>query len=203
MIAWAEGRWQPRGLSPRGSRVVGGLLAVIAIVAVVAGGTAATHGDPFGFVKRQWNGFSHAPTADATGSHFGTVGSGRYDFWRVSLDALVAHPIGGLGQDNFADYYLPRRHTNEEPAWTHSLEMRLLAHTGVVGLLLFAAFIVAAVAGSDPGPAARARRRRMGRRRGAAAADACGCFTARSTGSGRCPRSAARRSGSWGWRCAG
>ena len=94
------------------------------------------------------------PTADATGSHFGTVGSGRYDFWRVSLDALVAHPIGGLGQDNFADYYLPRRHTNEEPAWTHSLEMRLLAHTGVVGFALFAAFIVAAVAG-----AIRVRRR--------------------------------------------
>ena len=157
VIAWAEGRWQPRGLSPRGSRVVGGLLAVIAIVAVVAGGTAAAHGDPFGFVKRQWNGFSHVPTADATGSHFGTVGSGRYDFWRVSLDALVAHPIGGLGQDNFADYYLPRRHTSEEPAWTHSLEMRLLAHTGVVGFVLFAGFIVAAVA-----EAIRVRRRAPG-----------------------------------------
>lgn len=153
-IAWAESHWRPRGLSPRGSRIVGGALAVIAVVAVIAGGTAATHGDPFGFVKRQWNGFSHVPTADATGSHFGTVGSGRYDFWRVSLDALAAHPIGGLGQDNFADYYLPRRHTNEEPAWTHSLEMRLLAHTGVVGFLLFAAFIVAAVAG-----AIRVRRR--------------------------------------------
>ena len=148
VAAWAEAHWQPRGLSPRASRIVGGALAVIAVVAVIAGGTAATHGDPFGFIKRQWNGFSHVPTADATGSHFGTVGSGRYDFWRVSLDALVAHPIGGLGQDNFADYYLPRRHTTEEPAWTHSLEMRLLAHTGIVGLLLFAGFMVAAIAGA-------------------------------------------------------
>ena len=160
LIAWAEGRWQPRGLSPRGSRVVGGLLAVIAIVAVVAGGTAATHGDPFGFVKRQWNGFSHVPTADATGSHFTDVGSGRYDFWRVSLDALVAHPIGGLGQDNFADYYLPRRHTSEEPAWTHSLEMRLLAHTGVVGFAAVRGIHRGGRGGSDPGPATRAGRRR-------------------------------------------
>jgi hypothetical protein len=148
LAAWAEARWRPRGLSRRGARIVGGVLAVIVVVAVIAGGTAATHGDPFGFVKRQWNGFSHVPTADATGSHFATVGSGRYDFWRVSLDALAAHPISGLGQDNFADYYLPRRHTTEEPAWTHSLEMRLLAHTGVVGFLLFASFIVAAVGGA-------------------------------------------------------
>ncbi len=66
----------------------------------------------------------------STGSHFADVGSGRYDFWRVSLDAFLAHPLGGLGQDNFADYYVVRGRTGEEPSWTHSLEMRLLAHTG-------------------------------------------------------------------------
>jgi hypothetical protein len=154
LAAWAETLLRPRPLSLRARRLVGGSLAVIGIVAVIAGGTAATHGDPFGFVKRQWQGFSHVPTADASGSHFATVGSGRYDFWRVALDALVAHPIGGLGQDNFADYYLPRRHTNEEPAWTHSLEMRLLAHTGLVGFVVFAAFLVTAIAG-----AMRVRRR--------------------------------------------
>jgi hypothetical protein len=58
----------------------------------------------------------------------------------------VAHPIGGLGQDNFSDYYVSRRRTSEEPQWTHSLEMRLLAHTGIVGFLVFTAFLVAAAA---------------------------------------------------------
>ena len=57
-------------------------------------------------------------------------------------DAFLAHPIGGLGQDNFADYYVKRRHTLEEPSWTHSLEMRLLAHTGAVGFLLFVGFLI-------------------------------------------------------------
>ena len=57
----------------------------------------------------------------------------------------MAHPVGGLGQDNFTDYYLPRRHTQEEPAWVHSLELRLLAHTGLVGFILFAIFLVAAL----------------------------------------------------------
>ena len=33
---------------------------------------------------------SRAPSH--AGSHFTDVGSGRYDFWRVSLDAFVAHP---------------------------------------------------------------------------------------------------------------
>jgi hypothetical protein len=63
---------------------------------------------------------------------------------------LAAHPLGGLGQDNFADYYILRRRTGEEPRWTHSVEMRLLAHTGIVGFGLFAAFLAGAIAAALP-----------------------------------------------------
>jgi hypothetical protein len=154
LIAWAESLLPvPRPNAAR-KRLVAAIVAGLAVLAVCAGALAATHGHPFRFIERQWNGFSH-PTTTATGSHFTDVGSGRYDFWRVSLDAFRAHPIGGLGQDNFADYYITRRHTAEEPAWTHSLELRLLVHTGIVGFLLFAVFLVAAIAA-----ALRARRRR-------------------------------------------
>jgi O-antigen ligase len=69
------------------------------------------------------------------------VGSGRYDFWRVSVEALRAHPLGGIGQDNFADYYVTHRHTTQEPSSAHSLEMSLLAETGLIGFVLFAAFV--------------------------------------------------------------
>jgi hypothetical protein len=72
----------------------------------------------------------------------------------VALHAFEHHPIGGLGQDNFGDYYLTLRRTSEEPSWTHSLELRLLAHTGIVGFLLFGGFLVAAAKA-----AARTRRR--------------------------------------------
>ena len=88
--------------------------------------------------------------AHSGSSHFTDVGSGRYDFWRVALDAFVAHPIGGLGQDNFDDYYVPRRRTDEEPSCTHSIELRLLAHTGLVGFALFATFLIAAIAAAMP-----------------------------------------------------
>jgi hypothetical protein len=119
-------------------------IATLALVAAVAGGVAATHGHPIAFVKRQWHGFSQGDRPSAAASHFDVVGSGRYDIWRVGLDAFVAHPIGGLGQDNFADYYIVHRRTVEEPAWTHSLEIRLLAHSGLVGAALFLAFLIAA-----------------------------------------------------------
>lgn len=153
LIAWGDSLLPVRRSNPARRRMLGTVAVGLAVVAAAVGGVAATHGHPLSFVKRQWNGFSN-PTTQSTGSHFTDVGSGRYDFWRVALDAFVSHPIGGLGQDNFDDYYVPRRRTREEPAWTHSLELRLLTHTGIVGFGLFAAFLAAAIAA-----ALRARRR--------------------------------------------
>jgi hypothetical protein len=145
LAAWAD----QLGRIPSPSRARRRQLAVLATVIAVAGGgagvLAATKGHPFSFLSRQWNGFVHASKETVSTSNFGVVGSGRYDFWRVALDAFLAHPIGGLGQDNFDNYYVPRRRTDQEPAWIHSLELRLLAHTGIVGFLLFAVFLLAAV----------------------------------------------------------
>jgi hypothetical protein len=157
LIAWGEELLDLPPLSKVARRRIGAGVASLAIVVAAAGGVVATHGHPIRFISRQWNGFSHVQTSFSSQSHFSDVGSGRYDFWRVSLDAFAAHPLGGLGQDNFADYYVVHRHTAEEPAWTHSLELRLLAETGLVGFLLFAVFLVAAVAG-----ALSARRRTEG-----------------------------------------
>lgn len=151
--AWADQLWTPTEVSRRWRRVGGGLVAAAAIAAACAGAVVVTHGQPFQFISRQWHGFSQEPTV-STGSHFTDVGSGRYDFWRVALQAFRAHPVGGLGQDNFADYYVRHRHTTEEPEWVHSLELRLLTHTGIVGFLLFAGFLGCALAA-----AVRARRR--------------------------------------------
>ncbi len=154
LLAWAD----QLGRGPTLSRTRRRRLAIAATVIAVAGGCAgalvATKGHPFAFISRQWNGFVHASTETVSTSNFGVVGSGRYDFWRVAIDAFLAHPIGGLGQDNFDNYYVVHRRINQEPAWTHSLEMRLLAHTGIVGFALFSVFIAVAVVA-----ALRARRR--------------------------------------------
>jgi hypothetical protein len=154
LLAWADSLYRGRGLGRTQRRAVGTVLALIGVAGVLAGGLAVSNGHPFSFISRQWHGFAHSE-ASFGASHFTDVGSGRYDFWRVALEAFEHHPIGGLGQDNFGDYYLTKGRTGEEPSWTHSLELRLLAHTGIVGFLLFGGFLVAAIM-------AAARTRRYG-----------------------------------------
>jgi hypothetical protein len=153
VIAWVESLLPTPRPSALRRRLLGTVAVLLAAGAAIAGGFALSHGHPFGYISRQWHGFSH-PTAVHSGSHFSDLGSGRYDFWRVALDAFVSHPVSGLGQDNFYNYYVPRRRTGETPSWPHSLELRLLAHTGLVGTALFALFLIAGIAA-----ALRGRRR--------------------------------------------
>jgi O-antigen ligase/polysaccharide polymerase Wzy-like membrane protein len=128
-------------------------LALLAALAGVVAGFAATDGRPDRKIADYWD-RSVQDAGDDSSSHFASVGTSRPDFWRVSLRALEDRPLTGLGQDNWGDYYLLHRDSDEQPRWTHSLELRLLAHTGLVGFALFAAFVVAAAAG-----ALRGRRR--------------------------------------------
>jgi hypothetical protein len=146
LLAVVDGRLRGRQLAPGRRLILGTVVAVIAVSAAVGGAFAATHGHLPSFVSRELSGFVHPSAATTTaGTHFAAVGTSRYDAWRVSLDAALAHPVGGLGQDNFADYYLVHRHTEKELAWTHSLEFRVLAHTGFVGAVIFCTFLIAAL----------------------------------------------------------
>ncbi len=134
-----------RLLTPRMRRLVS--LAAVGL-AFVAGGAALaikTDGDPVGKARNAWANFKDIE-ADPGGSadRLTSLGSTRYDFWRVAVDVWTDHPIGGLGQDNFLDTYATRRRSSfEEPRWVHSLPLRLLAHTGIVGAALFGGFLLA------------------------------------------------------------
>ena len=145
LVLVAEDRFKPREVR-RSVVLAGGLVAAVLALAVAsAGAVAATHGHPIRFFNEQWHGFTHPSTTNAAqASHFASTGSEREDAWRVALDAFAAHPIGGLGQDNFSDYYTVHGRTGIELAWVHSWELRLLAHTGIVGFLAFIGFLVAA-----------------------------------------------------------
>jgi O-antigen ligase/polysaccharide polymerase Wzy-like membrane protein len=146
LVLVAEDRFKPRE-ARRSVVLAGGLVAAVLALAVAsAGAVAATHGHPIRFFNEQWHGFTHPSTTNAAQvSHFASTGSEREDGWRVALKAFAAHPIGGLGQDNFSDYYTVHGRTGIELAWVHSWELRLLAHTGIVGFLALIAFLVAAV----------------------------------------------------------
>lgn len=129
----------------RGANRVGAVVAILAALAAVAVGFALTDGRPDRRIADYWERSSGYQSTTPGSSRFATVGSNRPDFWRVSLEAFADRPLGGLGQDNWGAYYLRERESSEQPRWTHSLELRLLAHTGVVGAALFAGFLVAAL----------------------------------------------------------
>ena len=146
LVLVAEDRFKPREVRRSVVRATGLVAAVLALAVAAAGAVAATHGHPVRFFNDQWHGFTHpSATNAAAASHFASTGSQREDAWRVALHAFAAHPIGGLGQDNFSDYYTVHGRTGIELAWVHSWELRLLAHTGIVGFLALIAFLVAAV----------------------------------------------------------
>jgi hypothetical protein len=142
----------PAGVARSANRIAAGL-AIAAALAAAAAGLVATHGRPDRTIAHYWNRSNGYKTTAPGTSRFGLIGSNRPDFWRASLDATAAHPLTGLGQDNWGDYYLARRHTYNQPRWTHSLELRLLAHTGIVGLLLFAGFLAGGTAAALRGRA--------------------------------------------------
>src|SRR5581483_9838502 len=131
----------------RVGRIAGQAPAVTAVVAVfaIAGvAVAATHSD-----------FARAlstPAASSDGSGLPAAGSthlsslslnGRREAWRVAGGLISKHPLAGGGQSAFARAWTEDRQTAGlyiiQP---HSLELELLGDLGVVGLALFAGFVV-------------------------------------------------------------
>jgi tetratricopeptide (TPR) repeat protein len=135
--AVVEGR---RELSPSTARRLHrsiAALAIVVLVAVLAGGFAVA-GNPVTRIRHGWDTFKGGYAADATsGSRLVSgLGSNRYDFYRVALDEFVAHPVLGIGVDNFQQQYLRHGRSYETPHYPHSVELRTLTETGLVGVLL-------------------------------------------------------------------
>ncbi len=121
-------------------------LAAAALALIAVAGVAVASSDR---LSREWDEFKGGDQQAGIGeSRFTTAGgSNRYDFWVVSWEALKAHPVGGLGMDNFQAEYLREGTSEEQPRFAHSLEMGVLAQTGLVGALLFLGWIVGGLLG--------------------------------------------------------
>ncbi len=85
-----------------------------------------------------WHSFKGGyANSDNSGSRLVSgLGSNRYDFYRVALDEFDAHPLLGIGADNFQQQYLAHGRSEETPRYPHSVELRTLTQTGVIGALL-------------------------------------------------------------------
>jgi O-antigen ligase len=125
-------------LSPAG-RVFAGRLALIGIVVALVGGPAvffATVEGPGPFLSHQWHAFKRPPAVESSGTHLLTLGSNRYDFWRVALKEFGAHPLVGVGSRGFGPAYLQYGKSHETPARAHSLPLDALSETGLLGFLV-------------------------------------------------------------------
>jgi hypothetical protein len=126
-------------VSPRLARRVRrgvGALALATLVVVLAGGLAVA-GNPVTRVRHGWESFEggYSKTAANGTRLLSGLGSNRYDFYRVALDQFSAHPLLGIGADNFQQQYLRQGRSDETPRYPHSVELRTLTETGLLGAL--------------------------------------------------------------------
>jgi len=143
---------------------------LLVLVSALAVGGLARIGNPVSYAQDKWDEFTEVETSSASGTRLGTVGGPRYDIYRVAVDQFREHPIAGAGEGSFAFAYYRERDTDRNLADAHSLPLRLLAETGLIGSSLFALWLVAvavAVAG-------RARLASPGRRTAIAGLAAAG-----------------------------
>jgi O-antigen ligase len=120
--------------------------AIATLVLVLLGGLILA-GDPAHRIEEGWRSFKGGYSSEATGPDrlVSGLGSNRYDFYRVALDEFVAHPMAGIGADNFSQQYLLHGRSRETPHYPHSVELRTLSQTGLIGALLAVVGLVAAL----------------------------------------------------------
>jgi hypothetical protein len=112
-------------------------IATVTLALLVVGALVAA-GNPVARIESAWHSFKGGYGASSGGANrlVSGLGSNRYDFYRVALDQFRAHPVAGIGADNFQQQYLAHGRSEETPRYPHSVELRTLAQTGVLGALL-------------------------------------------------------------------
>ena len=124
---------QSRRLVTGGAAALVGTLAVLLVVAFVA----ATNGKPGGWLDDKWQQFQvqDSPYRGGSDSRFGSVGTGRYDLWRVSVRLFRNHPFDGVGAGNFLYDYAQEGRSEDQPFHAHSQVLEDASTLGLAGLL--------------------------------------------------------------------
>jgi O-antigen ligase len=167
LAALPDRRARPSRAQERRIAWAAGALAVVT-VAIGLGAFVSARGSPFTAASKAWHEFKTEPSPYGGESRFtGSLGTHRFDFWRVAWDRFESAPLAGIGADNFQQDYLARRRSDNAPRYPHSVEIRTLSQTGLAGAALLLLGVGAGLAA-----ALLAIRRRSGIGSAAAAAGA-------------------------------
>ena len=147
LLALTESRLRLPSLPSPPTGVARGALAAVVLAVAVAGAlNAAAISDS---ATDRWNEFkSEEELPDENASRISQRTSDkRYDYWRVSLAALRDAPVGGLGAGGFEREYLQERRHAKPSRVPHSIWMRALSETGLIGAALLLLLVAAAGVG--------------------------------------------------------
>ena len=139
LIDWS---WEPPRVLVRAAGVVA-LVGVIVVFAIGATTFYERAGDPVSWGAQKWEAFKDNDISGQDQSRYlSASGSGRYTLWQVAWKDFTSNPLLGVGTHNYeATYYQLRE---AEYGWIrqpHMLPLEVLGERGVVGGVLFAAFI--------------------------------------------------------------
>jgi hypothetical protein len=126
----------------RARALLAGGVAVALIAAVSLGAPSR--------LSRAWTDFKHphgAAGAASLGARFDSFsGNGRYQYWKVAVQATSGRRLTGSGPGTFQLLWQPRATVSGYVVNAHSLYVETLAELGVIGLALLAAFFLLVVA---------------------------------------------------------
>jgi hypothetical protein len=138
------------GMPPRWLSVSPGRARVMLAAGVAACIFAALVLGVPGHLAHAWQDFKHPTTPSLTDysvARFGTLsGNGRYDYWKVAVDATGHHLLGGSGPGTYQLLWLPRAPYHSPVENSHSLFFDTLSELGVVGVSLLASFFALVIA---------------------------------------------------------
>jgi O-antigen ligase len=86
------------------------------------------------------------PRFGSSTSRLTSADSPRYEYWRVAIDSFADHPLQGVGAGGFAVEWLRERHEARPARDAHSLPIETLAELGLIGGAALAALAAALVA---------------------------------------------------------
>ena len=134
--------WRP----PAGLvRVVGGVVVALGVVAILfaASNFREQAGNPISWTEQKWEAFKNDDTTGQDESRYlSASGTGRYTLWEVAWKDFAAHPIIGIGTQNYeATYYQLRDEPIGFVRQPHMLPLEVLSERGIVGGVLFFGFL--------------------------------------------------------------
>jgi O-antigen ligase/polysaccharide polymerase Wzy-like membrane protein len=127
--------------------------AAIALVVLVLAALAAAvvrAGGPADFVSARWHEFSNrisAQVPDNPNRITSASSSNRWRWWTEAWNAFTDKPLQGTGAGTFELIDRVQRDSPLATTEPHSVPLQFLSETGIVGFLLYAAVVAAAVIG--------------------------------------------------------